>query len=214
MSDAKPRGGAESLFIVDANNLVFRAYHGLPPLTSPDGTPVNAVHGYVRMILALRREFAPESFVAVFDAKGPSFRREIYEAYKANRPPAPEDLIPQLPLVREATAALSIPWTEEVGFEADDLVASYAIAGRDAGHHVTIVSSDKDLMQLVDPEDHKVLVQIRVTSLGNQTNVDMKTHYYGVYRDRFDNNLFDQNCVASGALEQAVFAVVTPSPTA
>ncbi len=154
MSDAKPRGGAESLFIVDANNLVFRAYHGLPPLTSPDGTPVNAVHGYVRMILALRREFAPESFVAVFDAKGPSFRREIYEAYKANRPPAPEDLIPQLPLVREATAALSIPWTEEVGFEADDLVASYAIAGRDAGHHVTIVSSDKDLMQLVDPEDH------------------------------------------------------------
>ncbi len=75
-------------------------------------------------------------------------------------------------------------------------------------------SGDSNRSRLVDPEDHKVLVQIRVTSLGNQTNVDMKTHYYGVYRDRFDNNLFDQNCVASGALEQAVFAVVTPSPTA
>lgn len=75
-------------------------------------------------------------------------------------------------------------------------------------------SGDSSRSRLVDPEDHKTLVQIRVTSLGTQTNVDMKTNYYGVYRDRFDNNLFDQNCVASGALEQAVLAVITPSPPA
>ena len=152
MSDRKPHGGPRSLFLIDANNFVFRAYHGLPMLTSPDGTPVNAVHGYVRMIQALRREFAPQALLAIFDAKGPSFRNELYPEYKANRPPAPEDLRPQLGLVREATAALSLPWVELEGFEADDLIASYARAGREAGYDVTIVSSDKDLMQLVDAD--------------------------------------------------------------
>jgi DNA polymerase-1 len=152
MSEGKTLGGPGSFFVIDANNFVFRAYHGLPMLTAPDGTPVNAVHGYVRMVQALRREHAPQHILAVFDAKGPSFRREIFDQYKANRPPAPEDLVPQFPLVREATAALGIPWTEEPGFEADDLIATYALAGQKAGLKVTVISSDKDLMQLIDEE--------------------------------------------------------------
>jgi DNA polymerase-1 len=145
----RPHGGAKSLFLIDANNFLFRAYHGLPMLNAPDGTPVNAVRGYASMLQALRREFAPEFLVAIFDAKGGSFRNELYEPYKANRPPAPEDLIPQIALVREATEAMSIPWVEMVGFEADDLIASYACRAREAGYFVTIVSADKDLMQLI-----------------------------------------------------------------
>jgi DNA polymerase-1 len=146
----RPRGGAGSLFLIDANNFVFRAYHGLPMLNAPDGTPVNAVHGYVRMVQAIRKEFAPEYLLAVFDAEGAKARRrEIFPAYKANRPPAPDDLIPQLPLVREATDALGVPRAEALGYEADDLIAAYVEAGRRRGLEVVIVSSDKDLMQLV-----------------------------------------------------------------
>jgi DNA polymerase-1 len=145
------------VFLIDANNFLFRAYHGLPMLTAPDGTPVNAVHGYVRMIQAVRKEFSPEFFVAIFDgpdSKGE--RREIYPEYKANRPPAPEDLQPQIPLVREATAALGVPQVEVEGYEADDMIAAYTEAGLEQGLEVVIVSSDKDLMQLVrDGEDGK-----------------------------------------------------------
>jgi DNA polymerase-1 len=146
---ARPRGGPGSLFLLDANNLLFRAYHGLPPLTAPDGTPVNAVHGYVRLVQAVRRAFSPQFIAAVFDAPGPGFRNRDYPAYKANRPPPPDDLIPQFDLVRGATRALGVPLVEVPDYEADDLIASYAIAGHDAGLEVIIVSSDKDLMQLV-----------------------------------------------------------------
>ena len=145
-----PQGGPGSIFIIDANNYVFRAYHALPMLTSPDGTPINAVHGFVRMLQALRGDFSPEHIVAVFDAPGPSFRDEMYDAYKANRPPAPEDLRPQFPLVRDATRALGVPLVEVPGVEADDAIATYALAARQAGMRAYILSSDKDLMQLVD----------------------------------------------------------------
>jgi DNA polymerase-1 len=152
---AKPRGGVGSLFLIDANNFMFRAYHGLPMLTSPEGVPVNAVHGYTRMIQAVRKEFAPEFFLAVFDAEGgKSRRREIFPEYKANRPPPPDDLLPQIPLVRQATDALGVPQTEAVGFEADDVIASYVEAGIEKNLEVVIVSSDKDLMQLVRDGDH------------------------------------------------------------
>jgi DNA polymerase-1 len=146
----RPVGGVGSLFLIDANNFLYRAYHALPMLTAPDGRPVNAVHGYVRMIAALRREFAPQYLLAVFDAAGSkAWRRKLYPPYKATRPPAPEDLQPQIPLVRLATAAMSIPWVEDELYEADDLIAAYAEAGRAKGLEVVIVSSDKDLMQLV-----------------------------------------------------------------
>ena len=146
----RPTGGVGSLFLIDANNFLFRAYHALPMLTTPDGRPVNAVHGYVRMVSALRKEFAPQYLLAIFDAAGPNnWRRKLYPQYKANRPPPAEDLQPQIPMVREATAALSIPWVEHDVYEADDLIAAYAHAGLEAKLEVVVVSSDKDLMQLV-----------------------------------------------------------------
>jgi DNA polymerase-1 len=150
----RPTGGVGSFFLIDANNFLFRAYHALPMLTAPDGRPVNAVHGYVRMVSALRKEFAPQYLLAVFDAAGANnWRRKLYPQYKANRPPPAEDLRPQIPLVREATAALSIPWIEHDMYEADDLIARYAHAGVEAKLEVVVVSSDKDLMQLVCGED-------------------------------------------------------------
>ena len=150
----RPTGGIGSLFLIDANNFLFRAYHALPMLTAPDGRPVNAVHGYVRMVQAMRKEFAPEFLLAVFDAAdGDNWRKKVYPPYKANRPPPPEDLQPQIPLVRLATEALSIPWLEDRKYEADDLIARYVQAGVEAGLEVVVVSSDKDLQQLVRGED-------------------------------------------------------------
>jgi DNA polymerase-1 len=148
----RPEGGPGSIFIFDSYNFAFRAYHALPMLNAPDGTPVNAVHGFCRMVQAARREFAPQYVVAVFDAGGDGKRREMFAGYKANRPPAPEDLRPQFPMLRRATKALGIPYVEDKAFEADDLIASYARAARAQGIRVVIVSSDKDLMQLVTDE--------------------------------------------------------------
>lgn len=125
-------------------------------LTAPDGTPVNAVHGFVRMIQALRGEFSPEYIAAVFDSEGPSFRKTIYPEYKAHRPPLPEDLRPQLSLVRQATKALGIACVEVSGVEADDVIASYAVAAKTAGITVVIVSTDKDLMQLIEPGTYPI----------------------------------------------------------
>ena len=150
-TNARPQGGPGSVFLIDGSNFIFRAFHGLPTsLTTPQGVVINAVHGFVRMIQAMRKEFAPEMFVAVFDHDGDTFRSQLYPEYKAHRPPMPEDLVPQLPLVRGATAALGLPVIEIPGVEADDIIASYAQAAQRAGHPVVIVSTDKDLMQLVD----------------------------------------------------------------
>jgi DNA polymerase I len=148
-----PPGGPGSLFLFDAYNFVFRAYHALPMLNAPDGTPVNAVHGLVRMVQAVRRDLQPELVAAVFDAGGDGGRRALLPSYKANRPPAPADLVPQFPLVRKAVEALGIPRLEHPDYEADDLIASYAKAAQAAGMRVVIVSSDKDLMQLCDAGD-------------------------------------------------------------
>ncbi|MFY0541678.1 5'-3' exonuclease H3TH domain-containing protein [Nannocystis pusilla] len=115
--------------------------------------PINAVHGFVRMIQAMRKEFQPEVFIAVFDHSEKSFRNELYPAYKAHRPPMPEDLVPQIPLVRQATAALGLPVIEVPGVEADDIIGCYAHAAQKAGRSVVILSTDKDLMQLIDAGD-------------------------------------------------------------
>ncbi len=150
---AKPQGGPGSVFLIDGSNFMFRAFHALPSLTSPSGVPVNALHGFVRMIQALRKEFAPEVFVAVFDHGGPTFRSEMFPEYKAHRPPPPEDLVPQIPLIRAATTALGLPAIEIAGVEADDIIATYTVQAQKGGRRVIIVSSDKDLMQLVDLGD-------------------------------------------------------------
>jgi DNA polymerase-1 len=141
------------LYLVDGSAYIFRAYHRLPPLTDPEGTPVGAVFGYTTMLWKLADDLhkadGPTHLAVVLDKAGTSFRNGIYPEYKANRPPAPEDLVPQFPLIRDATRAFSLPMIEEPDVEADDMIASYAREAAGRGWDVTIVSSDKDLMQLV-----------------------------------------------------------------
>ncbi|GGB55249.1 DNA polymerase I [Tistrella bauzanensis] len=142
-------GSSAPLYLIDGSGYIFRAFHALPPLTRPDGTPVNAVYGFCAMILKLIEDLKAERLAVIFDAGRRSFRNDIYPEYKAHRPEAPEELVPQFPLIRDATRAFALPCIEMVGYEADDLIASYARAARDAGQEVVIVSADKDLMQLV-----------------------------------------------------------------
>jgi DNA polymerase-1 len=136
---------------VDGSGFIFRAFHSLPPMKRPDGTPVNAVYGFTTMLLKLLSDTDADHIGVVFDAARKTFRSDIYPQYKAQRPPAPEDLVPQFPLIREATRAMSLSCLEMEGFEADDLIATYARQAVEQGARVTIVSSDKDLMQLVGP---------------------------------------------------------------
>ncbi|WP_373476378.1 DNA polymerase I [Sphingorhabdus sp.] len=143
------------LYLVDGSAYIFRAYHRLPPLTNIHGEPVGAVYGYTTMLWKLADDLnqadGPTHMAVVLDKSSQSFRNEIYDLYKANRPEPPEDLRPQFPMIRDATRAFSLPMVEEDNVEADDMIASYAKAACAAGWHVTIVSSDKDLMQLVEP---------------------------------------------------------------
>jgi DNA polymerase-1 len=142
------------LHLIDGSAFIFRAYHALPPLTrKSDGLPVGAVSGFVNMLQRYvegnNGADAATHVAVIFDYSGKSFRNDLYPLYKAQRPPAPEDLVPQFPLTREATRAFNIACHEVEGFEADDIIATLAREGREAGGRVTIVSSDKDLMQLV-----------------------------------------------------------------
>lgn len=138
-----------TLTLVDGSGFIFRAYHALPPLTRSDGTPIGAVAGFCNMLLKLLREPESEHLAVIFDAGRQTFRNAIYPAYKAHRPPAPEDLVPQFALVREATRAFGVPALELADYEADDLIAAYAKAASAQGWQVRIVSGDKDLMQLI-----------------------------------------------------------------
>ena len=147
-------GKGHHLHLIDGSAFIFRAYHALPPLTrKSDGLPVGAVSGFCNMLNRYIEDIdgpdAPTHVAVIFDYSSESFRNKIYDGYKANRPPAPEDLVPQFPLTREATKAFNIACEEMEGFEADDMIATLATRARDAGGRVTIISSDKDLMQLV-----------------------------------------------------------------
>lgn len=141
----------KKLYLLDASGFIFRAYHALPPLTRPDGTPVGAVMGFCNILYKLLSEVDATHIGIIFDTKHKNWRHNIYPAYKANRPPPPEDLIPQFEIIRDATRAFGFDPIELERFEADDLIARYACDGRDQGFDVTIVSSDKDLMQLIQP---------------------------------------------------------------
>ncbi len=147
----------QHLYLVDGSSYIFRAYHRLPPLTDPEGTPVGAVYGYTTMLWKLAEDLdkaeGPTHLAVILDKDSQSFRNEIYDGYKANRPEPPEDLVPQFPLIRDATRAFSLPCIEMQGYEADDLIATYARAAQARGWNVTIVSSDKDLMQLVGEQE-------------------------------------------------------------
>jgi DNA polymerase-1 len=138
------------VYLIDGSGFVFRAFHALPPMTRADGTPINAVLGFTNLLWKILRETDADHVAVIFDSGRLTFRNEVYEDYKANRGETPEELIPQFPLVREATRAFNLPAIELDGFEADDLIAAYARAARDEGAQVTIVSADKDLMQLVE----------------------------------------------------------------
>jgi DNA polymerase I len=150
----RPPKKGDHVFLVDGSSYIFRAYHALPPLTrKSDGLQVNAVLGFCNMLWKLMRDMKPEEqpthLAVVFDKSERTFRTEMYPDYKAHRPDPPDDLRPQFPLIREAVRAFDIPCLEQGGFEADDLIATYVRQARDAGAVATIVSSDKDLMQLV-----------------------------------------------------------------
>ena len=149
-----PPTSDKHLYLVDGSGFIFRAYHALPPMTRRDGTPVGAVYGFSNMLFKLLQDLADTEkashLAVVFDTSRKTFRSDIYPEYKAHRPPAPEDLIPQFPIIRDAVAAFGVKAVEMHGYEADDLIATYARQAREKGWRVTIVSSDKDLMQLVD----------------------------------------------------------------
>jgi len=151
----RPLKKGDHLFLVDGSGYIFRAYHAIrfEPRT-PDGTHVNAVYGFCSMLWKLLKEMKPEErpthLAVIFDKSEKTFRTEMYKDYKAHRPPPPDDLIPQFPLIRDAVRAFEIPCLEQAGYEADDLIATYARIACEAGATATIVSSDKDLMQLVN----------------------------------------------------------------
>src|SRR5579863_6112085 len=152
---AKPAKKGDHVFLVDGSGYIFRAYHALPPINrKSDGLQLNAVFGFCNMLWKLLRDMKPEEkpthLAVVFDLSERTFRTDIYPDYKAHRPDPPDDLRPQFRLVREAVHAFDIPCLEQKGFEADDLIATYVRQAREAGATATIVSSDKDLMQLVD----------------------------------------------------------------
>jgi DNA polymerase I len=156
----KPLKKGDHLFLVDGSGYIFRAYHALPPINrKSDGLQLNAVFGFCNMLWKLLRDMKPEDrpthLGVVFDLSEQTFRTEMYPDYKAHRPDPPDDLRPQFPLIRDAVMAFDLPCLEQAGFEADDLIATYVREACEAGATSTIVSSDKDLMQLVN--DHVVM---------------------------------------------------------
>ena len=152
---AQPLKKGDHVFLVDGSGYIFRAYHALPPINrKSDGLQLNAVFGFCNMLWKLLRDMKPEEkpthLAVVFDLSERTFRTEMYPDYKAHRPDPPDDLRPQFPLIRDAVHAFDMPCLEQKGFEADDLIATYARQACEAGATATIVSSDKDLMQLVN----------------------------------------------------------------
>ena len=146
--DTKP---IRHLYLIDGSGYIFRAYHALPPMSRPDGTPINAVFGFCKMLMQFIDDPEVDHLVVILDAGRKTFRNDIYPDYKAHRPDPPEDLIPQFPLIREAAKAFGLPCCELENYEADDLIATYARIAVEKGGTCTIVSSDKDLMQLIRP---------------------------------------------------------------
>ncbi len=177
------------LYLVDGSGYIFRAYHRLPPLTNVHGEPVGAVYGYTTMLWRLVDEVnaadGPTHMAVILDKSSHTFRNELYDQYKAHRPPPPEDLVPQFPMIRDATRAFSLPCIEEEGLEADDIIACYTQAALAQGWAVTIVSSDKDLMQLMtDPS-----VDLYDTMNNRRLGPDHVLEKFGVLPDKLGDVL-------------------------
>ena len=179
---------APHLYLVDGSGYIFRAYHRLPPLTNIRGEPVGAVYGYTTMLWklaeALHREDGPTHMAVILDASSQTFRNDMYDQYKAHRPPPPADLVPQFPMIRDATRAFSIPCIETEGLEADDIIACYTRAALAEGWAVTIVSSDKDLMQLIElPVDGRGGVDLLDTMNNRRIGPEYVVEKFGVGPD-------------------------------
>jgi len=190
-------GKGHHLHLIDGSGFIFRAFHALPPLTrKSDGLPVGAVTGFCNMLFKFVEDQkgadAPTHVAVVFDAKGKTFRSDIYPAYKAQRPPAPEDLVPQFPLIRVATKAFNLPSLELDGYEADDIIATLAVQAREAGGRVTIISSDKDLMQLVGNG-----VEMLDAMKNKRIGIDEVEEKFGVAPDR----VIDVQALAGDAVD-------------
>ena len=140
----------KTYYLIDGSGYIFRAFHALPMMMrKSDGMPVNAVYGFTNMLIRLLADLDADHLAVIYDASERGFRNEIYPAYKAQRPDPPEELIPQFPLIRATSEAFNLPGIEVDGFEADDIIATYARMAKEEGSRVVIVSSDKDMMQLV-----------------------------------------------------------------
>ncbi len=175
----EPSAAPRHVFLIDGSGFIFRAYHALPPLSRSDGTPTSAVLGFSNMLAKLLGETDADHMAVVFDHSGSSFRNRLYDLYKANRTEPPSDLVPQFALVRRATAAFGVCQIELEDFEADDLIATYARHAVEAGAAVTIVSSDKDMMQLVG-DKVAMLDPIKNRPIG----AEEVREKFGVYPDR------------------------------
>jgi DNA polymerase-1 len=179
------KSSAPRLFLIDGSGYIFRAYHALPPLTrASDGLSVGAVAGFCNMLWKFLEEMkaseAPTHLAVIFDKSEVTFRNQLYPEYKAHRPPTPEDLVPQFPLIRDATRAFNLPCIEMGGYEADDLIATYARQAARAGATVKIVSSDKDLMQLVSDGEIQLYDPMKQKPLG----VEAVMEKFGVTPDK------------------------------
>src|ERR1043166_7448134 len=138
-----PSGAAPNLlYLLDAHALIFQVFHAIPAMSSPAGLPTNALYGFTRDLLALRAEKKPDYLVCAFDRPEPTFRSQLYEEYKAHRPPAPDDLCAQLPLIRQLLEAMRIPVLSQVGYEADDVIATVATAAAARGLDVLVCTTD------------------------------------------------------------------------
>ncbi|MCP4719696.1 MAG: DNA polymerase I, partial [Desulfobacteraceae bacterium] len=139
----------KKIFLIDGSAFLYRAFHAIRSLSTSNGHPTNATFGFTRILLKLLKENTPEYAVVFFDVKGPTFRHTMYDQYKANRPPMPEELAIQIPDVKRMISALNIPIIQKIGFEADDLVGTYADLAQKAGFQVVMVTGDKDFIQLI-----------------------------------------------------------------
>ena len=181
------------LILVDGSAYIFRAYYGLPPMNRPDGVPINAVFGFTNMLIKLIEDYSNDKMIVIFDAARENFRNQIYSEYKANRGEAPDDLIPQFPLIRECVKSFNIPQLELEGYEADDLIATYSNLAKLDDLETIIVSSDKDLMQLVsnnvtmlDPMKNKI-IEIKDVEEKFGVKPEKVIHIQALTGDKVDN---------------------------
>ncbi len=143
-----------TIYLIDGSGYIYRAYHAIRGLTNSKGLPTNAIFGFTRMLIKLIEDHAPTHMVMCLDAKGPTFRHQLYEDYKANRPPMPEDLVVQLPYIKKVIQGFNLPIVELAGFEADDLIGTMARQATEAGFKTVMVTGDKDFVQLVTEQAH------------------------------------------------------------